>query len=216
MPKTNSITDKTMMSKTSSDFVFTRLPSPLGKRGSRWRGLQTRIKKAEAKGKDVTKLYRKALRIPIYSCCIDHQCFKYESQLFEHYSRYHTDAKAFTRLITPGVGYVCKVCGSDSIKYADSRALKKHYRDRSKHSAKEVITAKVLLEVVNRGDEEDLRAVKEVYEDAELLSTIEEVAEDKHEGEKDTEEQPSSTQANNVLGFVEKDKGEVSSEDDIF
>ena len=79
--------------------------------------------------------------------------------------------KAFTRLITSGKGHVCKVCGEDSIIFADTRALKKHYLDRYAHSAEQVIRAGVLLEVISK-EEADLQAVRKIYEAAEFIEPV--------------------------------------------
>ena len=92
-----------------------------------------------------------------------HACFRYGSQLSYHHERDHKEPKHFTRLMTPGVGYVCKVCGDNSTKFADGRALKRHYRDRKVHEAKDLIDAGVKLWAGISSNQDDMAVVKEVY-----------------------------------------------------
>ena len=127
------------------------------------------IRVERSRGKDVGALEREALKIAVYPCMICSKIFRYESQQYEHYRRYHQSNKAYTRLVTRGRGHVCKVCPEASKVYADSRALKRHYRDRKVHSAEQLIEAGVLLEQIIKHDDADMQAVRKVYEKAELI-----------------------------------------------
>ena len=86
--------------------------------------------------------------------------------------------KAYTRLITAGKGHKCKVCGEDTIIYADTRALEKHYLNRNAHSARQVIKARVLLEVISK-EEAALQAVRNIHDQAEFIEPVEPEAEER-------------------------------------
>ena len=104
------------------------------------------------------------LTISVNRCSVCQACLRYESQLNHHRERDHKKPKHYTRLATLGRGHVCKVCRDKSPHFADGRALKRHYRDRSIHSPKELMQAGVQLWAGISSDKDDATTVREVYQ----------------------------------------------------
>ena len=144
-------------------FENTRKVAAKGKKGETQKGLLKKIRAAKRQGKDTTELAKLALAIPVHECGVCHACFRYGSQLSYHHERDHKEPKHYTRLITPGIGYVCKVCGDNSTKFADGRALKRHYRDRKIHKARDLVDAGVKLWARISSNMEDMAVVRDVY-----------------------------------------------------
>ena len=136
-----------------------------GKKGETQKGLLKKIKAAKRQGKDASELRKLALVMTVHECGVCHIYFRYASQLSYHRERDHKESKCYTRLMTPGVGYVCKVCGDNGTKFADGRALKRHYRDRKLHQARDLIDAGVKLWAGISSDKEDMAIVRDVYKD---------------------------------------------------
>ena len=144
-----------------------------GKKGPTQKGLLKKIRDAKKQGKDATKLEKMALAVEVNKCGVCRACFRYESQLSHHREREHKDDKCYARLITPGVGYVCKVCGIGAATFADGRALKRHYRDRTLHGAKELVHAGVKLWALISRSKEDMAVVRDVYVEQGIIEPAE-------------------------------------------
>ena len=144
-------------------FENTRKVTAKGKKGETQKGLLKKIRAAKRQGKDAAELRKLALAVSVYKCGVCQACFRYQSQLSYHHERDHKEPKHFTKLMTPGIGYVCKVCGDNSTKFADGRALKRHYRDREVHKARELVDAGVKLWAGISSNKEDMAVVRDVY-----------------------------------------------------
>ena len=72
--------------------------------------------------------------------------------------------RSHTRLSALFPEDICKVCSDNSSYFVDGRALKRHYRERSVHSASELTKAVVKLWTSISSDPESMEAVCEVNE----------------------------------------------------
>ena len=109
----------------------------------------------------------------VHRCSVCNNCFHYAAQLKQHDEVEYEGRMKHCRLATLRKGYVCKACGDKSQYYADGRALKRHYCDRSAHSAEDLIAAGVKLWAGISTDPDDMEVVRQVYEDCGIIEVAE-------------------------------------------